>query len=374
MTTLFKAIQGYFSAEYHGRYLGLILKEICKLHPEILCDFIYKKLAISGLDQFTAPSFQTEFAYTRKDTVMYGVSRLADLAILDNGVPKILIEIKFHDHEIKAVEDQGSQFEDYMKWTKTTPGRNAIVISLNPLDTKGLCHAYWSEFTDHLKKYERKSELAILLGDYLQAERIALQDVNKTTLLDFVSQSAPNAANVLTGNREKFQLLPSCDEFDSFQNNLRILSMPCVKLIKNADQARQWQGIDHEVSSSSEARSLDILRVFSQHVLTGKPGFWCLRYGIELWEVNSGAMQCNLYSCVWDWAGTTDITEYSEISIDNLTDALRENSTNTIHALRDLVSKNVKDANAQLHVQLAEGELNITDICIALEKLNDHFN
>lgn len=369
MTTFFKKIQSYFTAGYHGRYLGLILEELCELHPEILCEFVYEQLKIPEHERFTKPSFKAEFAYKSDGMDAAGVPRRADFAVFDQGVPKVLIEIKFHDHEIQDEITQESQFEDYLKWAEAQTERKVMIISLNPLNTKGMSHAYWSDFAEHLKKYEVKSELATLLRKYLQAEKIALQNIDKTALLGFLAEAVPSAENILTGNREKFQLYPVSDVFDNFQNNLRILSMPCVKRIKSIDPTKQWQGIDHEVSSSSQDGALDVLRLYSQHVLTGKPGFWCLRYGIELWEVNSNEMQCNLYSCVWDWKGTADVTKYAEISIENLTDKLCEKSSEISLTLHNLISETIKVASAQLSADSAKN----TDICAALEKLKAQF-
>lgn len=243
MTTFFTKIQSYFAAGYDGRYLGLILEELSELHPEILCEFVYTKCRIPDSHKFTSPSFKTEFIYKYKDGGNIP-ERIADLAIFEDDIPKVLIEIKFHDHEIPDPKEEESQFQSYVKWAGVDPTRRAMVISLNPLDTKGMEPAYWSDFAEHLKAYEVKSELATLLRKYLQAKKIALQDIDKTDLLRFLTETVPSAENALSSGRDKFQLNFSSDElkklFDNFKNNLRILSMPTVKRIKSIDPTKKW--------------------------------------------------------------------------------------------------------------------------------------
>lgn len=80
-------------------------------------------------------------------------------------------------------------------------------------------------------------------------------------------------------------------------------------------------------------------------------------------------MQCSLYSCVWDWKGSADITEYSEINIENLSEKLCEESSEISLELHKLIAKNIQTAIAQLS---DDSEKN-ADVRGVLEKLQAQF-
>jgi hypothetical protein len=365
VTSFFHKIQSYFSADNDGRYIEIILKELSELHPNILCDFVYNKGEMGESERFTQPSFQIEYFYKGGQGQIQGVNRRADLAILDCGVPKVLIEIKFHDQEIKGQDDQFSQFEDYVQWTKAEPGRKAMVIALNPVNPpEGMYPAYWSDFSDHLKNHENTSEIAKLLRHFLQAKGASLSEVNTANLLRFLSQEVSKATN------GRIQTSDGTRDFDILKANLAVLSTPFdTRLKKSLGEARQAASIDHSVSSSIDDGPLDVIRIFAQHVLTDAPRHWRLRYGVEFWGVNSDTMQCCIYASVWDNTLTCDFPSYVEIDVDTLAFDVSQKSVDIRKMLDTVVNASLDAASVSLNAKFKSDSTDSDKIRDVLQKL-----
>lgn len=188
-TNFFSDIQGKFSAEFHGRYLGNILEHISSKRIEVIEPLLRvaplrnRKLKMNAVrDVTTEDAYLPE--YSRLQDMKDGKDRRADLAIeLDNGecVGKVLIEIKVKDKLLPG------RLADYVSWAKgrtENDDRAVVFLTASPLDpvehaliadnSEYVRHIYLSEFTDRLRTQINESELIDLFVNYLCQEGYAM--------------------------------------------------------------------------------------------------------------------------------------------------------------------------------------------------------
>jgi len=120
MSSFFHSIQSYFKAEYHGRYLSLMLKEIAQHEPQSMMDIIRTASKKASNPSSTNQIFwrdmlkglkHGEFTFTCEEHFRSGTRR-ADLAFLHGKSPRLLFEVKEYDHKNS---DNDEQISDYLK-------------------------------------------------------------------------------------------------------------------------------------------------------------------------------------------------------------------------------------------------------------------
>jgi hypothetical protein len=135
MTGLYFDIRNCFDSKYSGRYLAILLEKTFERQRGVLLGLMRK----AGLRSELIDELKTRSAVVtpRTEHRLRGASgdRRADLAILINGTPRILVEIKEDDVGSKS---NAAQISDYLRWIRMSkePKVAFIIISRFPLKEK----------------------------------------------------------------------------------------------------------------------------------------------------------------------------------------------------------------------------------------------
>lgn len=212
MSTFFTNIQSLFAAQYHGRYLGLILQEIGNRHSSLIGQFILNSCDVKKHSS-SSLRFVSEFPFSPSRGKH---KRRADLAVFDgeDSEPFALVEIKYFDKPTPESGIKPAQLTDYQAWRDDKVGRAVLVLSREQIIAPNLVVKRWNDLARHLKKYRSKhGELVGLLIDYLEEEGIVMQNVNSQQVIAFMKRIACSwkgsgrAAGNLNGPAEFSKLL-----------------------------------------------------------------------------------------------------------------------------------------------------------------------
>jgi hypothetical protein len=271
-------IQGWFDAEYHGRYLGVILAEIGTLHPRVI-----DALLAAGLQRKTGKVFKTQRIEAEWTFGTDTGDRRADLAIFDSldesADPVVLVEIKYHDKPIPAQGVRPAQFTDYQVWRSKGRDRAVLVLSREALFHQGLSAMTWTEAARTLRPFRQQSDFVEALVNHLEFEGLAMQDINAKSLIGFLQRILCSGKGVgqIAGNIE------GPVQFGHMLNNMRLLSMRFNFEFKEAWQSTkigdEGSGtknavVDFEISNRLEAR--DEAKIF----LDDPSGNW-IKQGVK---------------------------------------------------------------------------------------------
>lgn len=210
MTSFFSNIQSLFSAQYHGRYLGLILQEIGRRHTRLLGRFVLDSCGIANRSPDSI-RIVAEFEFR----TIRG-KRRADLAVFDGDSPEpfVLIEIKYYDKPIPESGTKPAQLDDYRAWQRQEDGRVVLVLAREQIIAPTLVVKRWNDLARYLKKVRsRHGELVSLLIDYLEGEGIVMQNIDSKRVVPFMKRivcswaGSGRAAGNLHGPAEFSKLL-----------------------------------------------------------------------------------------------------------------------------------------------------------------------
>ncbi len=219
MANFFSAVQGKFTAKFHGRYLGQILEQIAAFQPSVLEPIIKRAAWNRTLQAGGEPiKWSARYVETTLTEVQYlnttnDIERRADLGIVftkNDQYARLIVEIKMLDSFLK------NQLEDYVSWAKDTESdedRCVVVLTAFPISVAEakfisdhkhcIRHMYLSDLHAGLEVTEGKSELIQLFRQYLLTEGYAMftmsfeekQDADYQSFVSFmVMNFLPHAA------------------------------------------------------------------------------------------------------------------------------------------------------------------------------------
>jgi len=260
--SFFHGIQSMFTADYHGRYLALILNAVGKHNPECLVDFFSK---VTGMPKrmLGAPRFEVEYEFRGSA----GHRRRADLAVfsnLDDQVPVLLVEIKYFDKPIAELGAKPAQLSDYAAWVNAKSSeRFFVAICREHVDLKVGKSVRWGALAAHLTQYAYSSDLVQLLVDYLQQEGITVQNIDDKSLLNYFKSllCPPLGSGVLANNTQ------GPTEFGKLQMNVKYMAGAFDPLFKHA-----WKGAGEALDGTKlSSRTATIGFDCWQHLKTTDP-------------------------------------------------------------------------------------------------------
>lgn len=301
MTSFFRAIQNWFSADLHGRHLGLILQEIGARHPEALTRFISKACSISHKSLSNA-KFQAEFCFDGKSG-----KRRADLAVFmeDELEPSVLIEIKYNDKPIPETYTKPAQLADYRVWRQgDETRRHVLLLSRELYSVRDIEVRRWTTLARHLRQYAPASDLISMLVQYLEEEGNAMQNIKGSALTKYIKRYLCHrklGANNLDGPVEFANLLKNVQLMSgNFHSHFKASWKKAgVKLNGDAFHGRSkvasidfeiWNRIkkphtgtllDEHGGLRSELKDGGELRVFARHSLGHEKHWLRVTYGVE---------------------------------------------------------------------------------------------
>jgi hypothetical protein len=260
--TFFGDIQNWFQGGYHGRHLGLVLRELGKHQPVAFASFLADACPRCdiGVRDLKNAIYETEYRFKGKA----GTTRIADLAVTLEGDadPRILVEIKYFDKPLEETALKPEQFADYRYWKSANNTREVLVLSRELYLASGLVVRRWDALARHLQHYAKRSDLVQMLVEYLEGEGIVMQNVDGNSVTRYFKRlvcpkwKAGVSANNVEGPAEFSKLL----------KNLKLLSGSFDVYFKDA-----WQKASkkHAGSNSSiRAASIDfnLTNMLGDHV------------------------------------------------------------------------------------------------------------
>jgi hypothetical protein len=110
-SSFFSSVRSYFKGEYSGRYLSAILKELARFEPKVFA-------RIFRLSAAERKAVQNGDLQVVREWYVSRTGRKADLAVLQGGVPRLLIEVKEDD---VASTHNAEQLRDYRRAVESDP-------------------------------------------------------------------------------------------------------------------------------------------------------------------------------------------------------------------------------------------------------------
>jgi hypothetical protein len=180
----FSAIQGYFSGSFSGRYLGIVLAEVCRADPALFNRYFKdrfgrRRYTNSQLSLTTEVTFRTRTGYRR-----------ADLALMRDGKPAALIELKHDDELMPRRDGKTAQLHDYL-WKCRSEGLDFLLLCKDPpseLDAKAIRENgqqwdYISGFAEHFRMSSHPA--GGMLFDYFRERGLIVEPLNEDYLYRF---------------------------------------------------------------------------------------------------------------------------------------------------------------------------------------------
>ncbi|RNF31114.1 hypothetical protein NM04_09005 [Massilia aurea] len=302
MRNFFGSIQRWFSGDYYGRHLGLILQEIGQRRPEALTTYLADAF---GLDRrsLKGARFQAEYSFTGANGW-----RRADLAVFleDDIEPFALIEIKYHDKPMPKTDTKPAQLSDYQSWRKREKqGRYVLLLSREMHSAPDIEIRRWTTLARHLRPYALKSDLVAMLVDYLQEEGNAMQDINGLCLTKYIKRYLCNrqpGANNLEGPVEFSNLLKNMQLMSgNFHLHFKSAWKSAGIKLEGEDYVRRskvatidfkvWNRVkevkvgkpllDDFNGLRDELKDGGVVSVYAQHALGHNRDWMRVRYGID---------------------------------------------------------------------------------------------
>jgi hypothetical protein len=182
MVGLLSQIQGYFKATYSGRYFAHLVAELFRQKPKELS----KALAKFGL----------KYTHKKGDRVEANTwrfpgkkqERIADIAILESGDPRVLVEIKDAD---AGKEGNEAQIDDYLRYIEQHPGVEFLFLSRHIADEKnegrklgkGQQGVHQKLFRDLYKALTGRDPFTHMLKEYLEDTEVAYErEIDRKTV------------------------------------------------------------------------------------------------------------------------------------------------------------------------------------------------
>lgn len=231
-SSFFSCIKGYFDASYAGRYDEIILREVSQECPAIM-KALYKDYNPSKHE------IRIEYEYKKKIRAKKGKKgkkvRRADIAILEEGEVRCLIEIKVDDAPLKK------QLEDYIDYSNKhkvdfiyLTQRNPSTSDLQLIEKGTLCkHVFFCDLYNQINKKASvcKNPVGKLYIKYLEDNGNMFKKINPAGVEKFLIRLfLPWGGNGRVRNtKDMVNTIP--ETFKDLMNNLYLINEDIGKKI-----------------------------------------------------------------------------------------------------------------------------------------------
>ena len=184
MPGFFSAIQSYFSADFSGRYLSILLAEVCRAHPLLFNRYFASRFGKSRYLKGRL-SMTTEAVFRS-----HSGRRRADLALTANGKLAALIELKFDDELMQKKDGKPAQLFDYLRKCRAED-LDFLLLCKDPpsesdareIQRSGQRWDYISEFAERFREAEQPA--GRMLFDYFRERGLVVEPLNEDYLYRF---------------------------------------------------------------------------------------------------------------------------------------------------------------------------------------------
>jgi len=307
----FSAIQSYFSADFSGRYLSILLAEVCRAHPLLFnryfaAQFGKGRYLKSRLSMTTEATFRTPSGRRR-----------ADLALTENGKLAALIELKFDDELMQKKDGKPAQLFDYLRKCRAE-SLDFLLLCKDPpsesdareIQRSGQRWDYISDFAERFRNAEQPA--GRMLFDYFRERGLVVEPLNEDFLYRFFHRLLKpwrHSGRIVS----KDSLSEGPSQFQALLANMRIVATDLATKVRPrgsdarnrtptidfaiypeyaADDLRRELDRKHRkggvIEATDKARRGGWVYVYALQTLGGKGKKWLdLEYGIGF-EVRSG--------------------------------------------------------------------------------------
>lgn len=304
MASFFSGVQSYFKADFAGRYIGILLTEVCRMEPTPFKRFLASSLRDARYRKGSV-ELRPEFAFpTRKGT------RRADLLVTLDGTPSALIELKFNDKLIPKTTVAPAQLTDYLSYCRRN-NLHFLLLSKDPpsLDELGAIGM-------HRQRREHFSALAACLGassqpasrmlyEYFRDKGLVVEPLDQDVLYRFFHRFLkPWGQAGRINSQEALSEGPA--QFQALLNNMRLVATsltPKIRPARGASRTSRSATIDFHIENHFERDALKralnrekrgvvfepdhkirrggTVSVYAMHSLAGRAKKWLyLEYGL----------------------------------------------------------------------------------------------
>jgi hypothetical protein len=180
----FSAVQGYFSGSFSGRYLGIVLEEVCRANPSPFRRYFEARL---GKRRYSTNrlALTTEFTFRGR----HGYRR-ADLALVSDGKLSALVEVKYDDELIPQRDGKKAQLDDYL-WKCRSDGLDFLLLCKDPpseSDALSIRQAgqRWDYISELAERFRWSAHPAgRMLFDYFRERDLIVEPLNQDYLYRF---------------------------------------------------------------------------------------------------------------------------------------------------------------------------------------------
>lgn len=296
----FSEVQSWFvdAGDYGGRYVQKIIIEWEKSDKTSFKKYLSAELGI------TLPAnYRLEQEYPYQD------GRLADIAVIYDECPLLLVEIKWNDSLGKETNLMGSQLDDYVNFCLKQKKCGLLVLTkntlsveeqdcLNKLKRRGQ-HHYFGGMSSYLEK--SPSPIAKLFFEYLQDKGVVMNKIDTASLFRFFHRfvNPYNGAGKITS---KEQLSDGPTQFSNLLNNMGLIAQEIspdffdikgarrsatvdfavvpIFLRKNLYRQLKDEADNDEVCLYQNARTGGYIYVFANERISSDPNPWAqIQYG-----------------------------------------------------------------------------------------------
>jgi hypothetical protein len=220
---LYSSLQGYFKAEYSGRYMSHLLVETCRCDPGPFIAFLQKAWGTRVPPRTRALNLIPEFAFKGRRG-----RRLADLAVTVEDRVIGLVELKYHDLLMPESDERPAQLDDYLNWC-AREDIGFLVLHRAPLAAAqheqitqaGHRHAHYYQLSRYLSA--SNSQASRLLHEYFGDEGLIMKEIDQEHLYRFLHRLLKHwggAGRVST----KGALTAGPEQFRALFENLMLIS------------------------------------------------------------------------------------------------------------------------------------------------------
>ncbi|MGH8605727.1 MAG: hypothetical protein ACREXR_23930, partial [Gammaproteobacteria bacterium] len=228
MGSLFSRLQSYFSAEFAGRYLAIILQEGFRYDAEPITRFLSKKFPKLHLPRKKKHlSLSSEWRFPGKDS-----QKRADLVLLEGDTPLVLLEIKYSDNLMAA------QLDDYLIYCKNNKCKfilltRSLIESKDQLDIERAqqTHSYLCELAHEFRR--SRSEVGKLIFDYFKEKGLVMNPVNERLLFNLLHHFLNPPTKSGRNTSEDF-VSGGAMQLGAVLNNMRLLAAEVTPMIVRA--------------------------------------------------------------------------------------------------------------------------------------------
>jgi hypothetical protein len=321
LASFFSGIQSYFKGEFGGRYIAVLLAEVCAVDPAPFRRFFREEFNnqkySSGL-----LTLEPEFPFGTP-----GEPRRADLVAVLDGKPATLIELKFRDKLMPEVGRKRAQLSEYLRFCRRKK-LNFMLLSKEPPS-----YAELAEISAYRQRRVNFSRLAVHLGQssnpasqllykYFREKGLVVETLNQDILYRLFHRLLKpwghagriNSRDTLSEGPVQFQALLS---------NMRLIATDLGPRFKLADVATARSAtIDFHITANvsadslrsclktkgtadgievpDEARRGGLVYVYATHSMGGMSKWLYLEYGIgfELQPGKNRSLSPFLYATI----------------------------------------------------------------------------